>query len=183
MMDFLNIDSGFLLPENLRALRKRFKWSQEELGERIGLNRGNIASYENGTAEPKICNLVKLSRLFKVSVFDLTHSNLQDNDNYEGATLRHQNGFMHSSMPSIGHFSKEAEDFDQAVRGLHCLFRLKTKDIDEPEEKLRFAKEQFEQLYGVTEQLLKSHLDLISIVREVCEPSKPQPGDELPAST
>lgn len=172
MMDFLNIDSGFSLSENLRALRKRLKWSQEELAEKIGLNRGNIASYENGTAEPKICNLVKLAHLFNVSVFDLTHANLKDDGFYEEATLRHQNGFLQTNMPSIGHFAKEAEDFEQAIRGLNCLFRLKMKNMNELSEDMHFAKEQFDQLYGVTEQLLKSHLELIAIVKEKCAESK-----------
>ena len=179
MMDFFNIDSSFFLSENLRALRKRMKWSQEELGEQIGLNRGNIASYENGTAEPKICNLVKFAHLFNISVFDLTHTNLKDDDAYLTATLRHQNGFLQTSLPSMGHFVKEAEDFEQAIKGLHCLFRLKMKNQGILQDDFQFAKEQFEQLYGVAEQLLNSHLELISIVKEKCiENQKKETGND-----
>ncbi len=172
MEEFVNIESSFLLPENLRVLRKRLKWSQEELAEKIGLNRGNIASYENGTAEPKICNLVKLAQLFNLSVFDLTHSNLQADGFYEEATLRYKDGTSQTYLPSVGYFAKEAEDFGHAIRGLHCLFKLKTKDMGELTENMSFAKEQFDQLYGVTEQLLKSHLDLIAIVQQKCTDSK-----------
>ena len=53
-----------VLKLNIRYLRKKMNLSQEELANAIGLNRGNIASYESGTAEPKIANLVKMSKLF-----------------------------------------------------------------------------------------------------------------------
>lgn len=168
-MDF--IDSDFSLAENLRTLRRRLKWSQEELAEKIGLNRGNIASYENGTAEPKICNLVKFAHLFNISVFDLTHADLKNDDAYSAATLRHQNGFLYTGIPSIDHFVKEAEDYEQAIKGLHCLFRLKTKNMEDLAESLHFAKDQFEQLFGVTEQLLNAHLELIAVVKEKCNES------------
>jgi transcriptional regulator with XRE-family HTH domain len=168
MMDFLNNNAGFCLAENLRALRKRMKWSQEELADKVGLNRGNIASYENGTAEPKICNLVKLAHLFNLSVFDLTHANLKEDEAYTQAILQHQNGSRISNMPAIGHFFKEAEDFQQAVKGLHCLFRLKVKNVSELPEDMQFLTEQFEQLYGVTDQLLRSHLELIALIKEKC---------------
>lgn len=65
-----------VLSQNIRYLRKRQELSQEELALRVGLNRGNIASYENGTAEPKICNLLKLAQIFGISVTDLTQKDL-----------------------------------------------------------------------------------------------------------
>mgnify|MGYP001215710721 CR=1 FL=1 len=178
MMDFLNANAGFCLAENLRALRKRMKWSQEELADKVGLNRGNIASYENGTAEPKICNLVKLSHVFNISVFDLTHVNLKEDDTFEQAIVRHQNGSRLPLFPAISHFVKEAEDFQQAVKGLHCLFRLKAKNVVELPDDMRFFAEQFDQLYGLTEQLLRSHLDLITLVKEKCMKNPPTNGED-----
>ena len=74
-MDKVNEDYNLpqiYLANNIRNLRKRNSWSQEELAGKVGLNRGNIASYEKGTAEPKICNLVKIARCFGVSILELT---------------------------------------------------------------------------------------------------------------
>ena len=42
------------IASNLKVLRKSTGWSQTELAECVGLNRGNIASYESGCAEPSI---------------------------------------------------------------------------------------------------------------------------------
>lgn len=168
MMDFVKNDSGFCLAGNLRSLRKRMKWSQEELADKVGLNRGNIASYENGTAEPKICNLVKIAHLFSIPVFTLTHISLKEETSIEEATLKHQNGFAQPGPDLLGHFLREAEDFQQAIKGLHCLFRLKTKNATELPDEALHIKEQFEQLYGLSQQLMTSHTELLAIVKERC---------------
>lgn len=60
-----DVTNATFLALNLRLLRKKFQWSQEEFANRVGLNRGNIASYENGATEPKIYSLLKMSELFK----------------------------------------------------------------------------------------------------------------------
>lgn len=168
MMDLAKNEAGFCLAENLRALRKRMRWSQEELADKVGLNRGNIASYENGTAEPKICNLVKLAHLFNIPVFSLTHSNLRDEAAIEQVMVKDTNGFAQPGPDMLGHFLKEAEDFQQAIKGLHCLFRLKTKNVAELPDEALFLKEQFEQLYGLSEQLMTSHIELLGIIKEKC---------------
>ena len=179
MMDFVKNDSSFCLAENLRSLRKHMKWSQEEFADKVGLNRGNIASYENGTAEPKICNLVKIAHLFNIPVFDLTHSSLKEEGSIEQATLKQQDAFAQPGSVSLNHFMKEAEDFQQAIKGLHCLFRLKTKNaIDLPYEAV-FLKEQFEQLYGLSEQLMASHLELLAVIQSKCPKQEHVEGDRL----
>jgi transcriptional regulator with XRE-family HTH domain len=65
-----------VLRSNIRYLRKKMNLSQEDLATMIGLNRGNIASYESGTAEPRIANLVKMSKLFSVPLADLTEKKI-----------------------------------------------------------------------------------------------------------
>jgi transcriptional regulator with XRE-family HTH domain len=168
MTDFINKDSSFCLADNLRSLRKRMKWSQEELADKVGLNRGNIASYENGSAEPKICNLVKIAHLFNISVFDLTHNNLKAENSLEQATSRQHNGFAQPGPDLLGHFLKEADDFQQAIKGMDCMMRLKTKNAPELSEDANFFKDQFEHLYGLSSHLMASHLELLAIVKEKC---------------
>lgn len=160
----------YSLPENLRSLRKMMKWSQEELAEKIGLNRGNIASYENGTAEPKICNLVKMAHLFKVSVYDLTHSNLRTKEAYLNATQRNGNGTPVSVDEILKTYLTETEDFENAIKGIRCMYKLKLKNLDEIPEEMKFMQDQFEQLYSLSEELLNSHKDLLEKIRCKCQP-------------
>lgn len=57
--------------QNLRFFRKMKGLSQQEFAEKIGLNRGNIASYEKGSAEPKATNLLKIAKFFNITLSDL----------------------------------------------------------------------------------------------------------------
>ena len=59
------------LPKNLKLLRKDFGVNQTELGEATGLTRNQIASYEQGIAEPTLCNLVKIAKYFTVTLNEL----------------------------------------------------------------------------------------------------------------
>lgn len=176
-MEFNNDSSNFKLAENLRALRRRLSLSQEELADRMGLNRGNIASYEGGSAEPKICNLVKFAHLFKVSIFDLTHSNLKEEEHYIEATKRHSNGGSEAKFPIIGQYAEEAKEFESAIKGMECIFRMKLRDAGEIPSEMRFFKHQFESLHTVAQHLLKSHLELIATVKSKCKEQNQKPSD------
>ena len=172
MIDFRNDSSSFHLSENLRALRKRMCWSQEELAEKMGLNRGNIASYESGTAEPKICNLVKFARLFGISIFDLTHNDLKEDTLYEDAMQRNQNGGTSTITLAVDQYAREAKDFENAIKGLECISRMRARSNGELNEETTFYKNQFEQLHHVALHLLKSHVELIATVKSKCSDSR-----------
>ena len=168
MMDFSSNSSNFCLAENLRALRKRLGLSQEELAEKMGLNRGNIASYESGSAEPKICNLVKFAHLFRISIFDLTHSNLKEETNYVQASQRHLNG---GSSPTfaIEQYAEEAKEFESALKGMECIFKMKLREAGELPEGMEFFKQQFNQLQAVAQHLLRSHVELLATIKAKCK--------------
>ncbi|MEM9985350.1 MAG: helix-turn-helix transcriptional regulator [Bacteroidota bacterium] len=64
------------VPSNLRYLRKVSNLSQQAFAEKVGLNRGNIASYEKGSAEPSLTNLLKIARFFGVDLLDFIDRDL-----------------------------------------------------------------------------------------------------------
>lgn len=57
--------------ENLMTLRKRRGWSQEELGNQIGVTRQTVSKWEMGQSTPELEKLVELSRLFGMSIDQL----------------------------------------------------------------------------------------------------------------
>jgi transcriptional regulator with XRE-family HTH domain len=65
-----------LLAKNIKFLRIREKLSQEQFAVKIGLNRGNIASYEKGTAEPSITNILKIVKYFNIDLVELVEYDL-----------------------------------------------------------------------------------------------------------
>lgn len=57
--------------EKLMELRKQRGWSQEELGNRLGVTRQTISKWELGQTTPEMDKLLELSRLFEISLDDL----------------------------------------------------------------------------------------------------------------
>lgn len=154
------------LSSNIKVLRRKRGFSQEELAQKIGLNRGNIASYENGTAEPKICNLLKLSRIFEVSIIDLTMRDLQDEVDQLEAQVKYDN--LNGPDPEqIAHFAEKAEMLADYLEGLQKCYSYKKAKLESSEvpENLKFAFNFFDQAYDAALNLLEEHQQLISYMR------------------
>ena len=56
---------------NLIALRRSRNWSQEELGERLGVTRQTVSKWELGQTTPELEKLVELARLFGTGLDEL----------------------------------------------------------------------------------------------------------------
>ncbi len=152
------------LDKNIRFLRKRMNLSQEELAFKIGLNRGNIASYENGSAEPKVCNLLRISRLFGVSICDLAQRDLS-----EGQAASRVNGHLVSDLQDqlknpeqLEVIHSNAQRMLQMIEGLMTCSRIKLEQADNqiPQE-LRLIIVNFEELYRTARSLMDEHLSLL----------------------
>ena len=61
-----------MFAENLQALRKKKGWSQEQLAVAIGVTRQTVSKWELGSTTPELEKLLALSKLFQVSLDDLT---------------------------------------------------------------------------------------------------------------
>lgn len=57
-----------LISENIKYLRKRLGDTQGEFAEKIDLKRSLVGAYEEGRADPRISNLIKMAEVFDVSV-------------------------------------------------------------------------------------------------------------------
>lgn len=64
------------ISSNIRHLRKLSGLSQQDFAQRVGLNRGNIASYEKGSAEPGTEKLIRIARFFEVDLLDFIERDL-----------------------------------------------------------------------------------------------------------
>jgi transcriptional regulator with XRE-family HTH domain len=160
----------FFLHQNIRLLRKQLKLSQEELANRVGLNRGNIASYENGTAEPKICNLLKLSNLFGVSIIDLTQKNLDDHSHLKEASNKFQK-LNANEKELMDQFAKRAEELQSVIQSIHTCFQFKAKSMQgfEQSREMMIIAMKFEELFDASENLLHNHHALIDFINCRCK--------------
>lgn len=68
------------LKENIRYLRKKSGFTQEQLAVRLGVKRPLIGSYEEGRAIPKISVIKKISELFGITIDDLISLNISEGE-------------------------------------------------------------------------------------------------------
>jgi len=69
-----------ILNENIRILRKKNGWTQQELADRVGIKRSLVGAYEEGRAEPATQRLIKFSEVFNINVDDLIRGPIGENE-------------------------------------------------------------------------------------------------------
>jgi transcriptional regulator with XRE-family HTH domain len=66
-----------LFSKNLRYLRKRGNYKQDEISVLFNKQANTIGNWENQKSEPSLTELIKLGGYFKVSIQDLLHIDLE----------------------------------------------------------------------------------------------------------
>ncbi|MBB6447120.1 helix-turn-helix domain-containing protein [Bacillus benzoevorans] len=69
---------------NIRVLRKKQKWSQEQLAEKVNVSRQTVAKWENGEALPDIYKCQVLADFFQVSLDQLSRDMREEEINQLG---------------------------------------------------------------------------------------------------
>ena len=166
-------NNATFLATNLRLLRKDLNYSQEELAGKVGLNRGNIASYENGSAEPRICNLIKLATLFRVSIIDLTQRDLRKIKARSAHKLQDLSAIVDGDRQRMDEFVRKAEEIETVFKSLHNCCRFKTKTLGEVPRDMQILLMNFEQLHEAAQSLLCEHKALLDYIESTIEVSSP----------
>ena len=164
-MDLMNDSAKIFLNTNLRFLRKELNLSQEEMANRVGLNRGNIASYENGSAEPKICNLLKFAKIFGVSLLDLTQRDLtiKDTESVPFDSIDYQTNPQEVEI--INSFTEQAEELEVLFQSLHNCCMFKVNQIKDKPKDVQIMLAHFDQLYEASQGLLTQYQELLHFVK------------------
>ena len=158
---------GSKLASNIRHLRKQLAISQEDLAKQLGgrLNRGNIASYEKGTAEPKICNLLKLSNFYKVSVIDLTTSDLRCPVALGAARNNYQYELKEEDKAVLEKFYEQAAELKKVMESVQVCHEFKLKSMENVPPGLQCVTSNFNQLCDAGGMLMKAHNELLEFVK------------------
>lgn len=64
--------------DNLRGLRKKKGYSQEDLAEKVGVSRQSVSKWECGEAYPEMENILALCTIFKCKLNDIVHEDMVD---------------------------------------------------------------------------------------------------------
>ena len=60
-----------MLENRLREFRARFKWTQQDLADSIGVTRQTIGLIEKGDYSPSVTMALKIAKSFNVTVEDI----------------------------------------------------------------------------------------------------------------
>jgi len=156
------------IASNLKVLRKRLGWSQSELAEKVGLNRGNIASYESGSAEPSICKLLRISNLLNIHLRDITRRDLSQPEELLLAQLTYDEQKL-EEKERLAQIRQNAIEVTELIQSSKRLFDYKRKNLNNPCKEADLFAAQYEQLFMVTQQLLNDHRELLGEVGCQCK--------------
>ncbi|QBD75028.1 XRE family transcriptional regulator [Ktedonosporobacter rubrisoli] len=62
-----------MISRNLRSLRKRHGYSQEEVADKISVSRQAVAKWESGETVPDLANAMQLAEIYHVSLDQLVN--------------------------------------------------------------------------------------------------------------
>lgn len=69
-----------IVSQNLKYLRRRSGFTQEQMAEKIGIKRSLLGAYEEGRADPRLNNLLRISEIFGIAVDNLIGLDLTQSD-------------------------------------------------------------------------------------------------------
>jgi len=182
-MDVSKLIIGNKLAANIRHLRKQLSISQEDLAKQLNLNRdkvaayekgtaepkilnrGNIASYEKGTAEPKICNLLNLANFYKVSVIDLTTSDLRCPIALGSARNNYRYELKAEDKVVLEKFREQAAELKKVMESVQVCHEFKLKSMDNVPSGLQCVVASYNQLHDVSAMLIKAQDELLEFVK------------------
>lgn len=123
-----------LLGKKIKELRNKHKYTQTELANRLGVTRATIAAYENDSRQPSYEVLVKLTRIFKVSLDYLVLNKQMEtvcveglSENEIGAVQALITYFRHSRMIDDFYDDKPLDKKDKRT----LIDEYYSKDIDD----------------------------------------------------
>lgn len=143
------------LAQNIRFLRKSLKLSQEELANRLGIKRSNVAAYESKNVEPRLRIILEMARLFNVSVESLISKNiaiLEHVDEFGTQTISNNtkgNSVTDIDEGEIQAFIDKSIKIRKVLEGFKAFYSFKkSKMIDQTpdQQKLVFDIDNFIQL-------------------------------------
>jgi len=167
------------LSQNIRFLRKKQGLSQEEFAQKVGLNRGNIASYEKGIAEPKMENLLSIAKFFNISVLRLAEEPIFELKN-TGVLVEKSEIILDEILNTVENDEQmlnQVQQFDNSVNeianiinGFNNYHHYKMRNLKDISPELNKMAVDFEELYDISKKLIEQHKHLIYNIKEYLKP-------------
>ncbi len=108
--------------QKIKSLRKGLRLSQEELSDKIDVDRSNISAWETDKAEPRWANIKAMAKLFGVSI-----EQLLDDDDIKQPNPGDQNNVVYSALALVISEIAELKAHNEGTTPQEALNALKKK--------------------------------------------------------
>ncbi len=102
------------LAQNIQALRKKNHWSQEEFAAKMDVSRQAVSKWESGNSIPDLEKLIRMSKLFQVSIDDLLEANLEDEEEEPPIELNVQQEELEDDLAKLEKSLQQLEQENEA---------------------------------------------------------------------
>lgn len=118
---------------NIRALRRKYNWTQRELADKMDKAYITIGDYERGKAVPPLVTILQLCEIFQVDLHTIVYQDIE------------KDGLLSAAAESP--LSNEVEQLRDQLRTQHQLTELQQQRLRTLEREIR------EQAPGLAERL------------------------------
>ncbi len=139
MIEVKKTTKTMYLGGNIRLIRKKWRYRQEEFGKKFDVQGQSISTYEKGSSEPRIGFLIRLSELSGIGVNDLCLRPLRESEIPEKPFYAPQVSAPFVDEERSNYESLRPEDLADPLYNAHILVaevkKLKAK-VEELEKRL-----------------------------------------------
>lgn len=157
------------LSQNIRFLRKKYKYSQEDLAAKLNIKRSNIAAYESKNVEPRLRIVLEIAKTFDISIDALVAKPLSEGQEYDtfNTTIdpleANNELFIDKNGEEVTSFIEKSIKIRKILEGFKAFYTMKKnniKDITDEKERVIFDIDNFvnlmEHLLTYNENVIKA---------------------------
>jgi transcriptional regulator with XRE-family HTH domain len=161
--------------KNLKYLRQKSRLSQEELAALVGLNRGNIASYEKQSAEPSMINLLQIGKFFNTELSDLIGKDLSLHNDLihqvgEGGSFNGQKAkkllvaTLEENRDKIERFRKRSDEMARILDGFRQFHKFRMENAAQLSDDVKKLALDYEKLLDVLQEVLSTNHNMMELL-------------------
>lgn len=158
-----------VLAQNVKFLRKLYKYSQEDLASKLNIKRSNVAAYESKNVEPRLRIVLEIAKVFDISIDALVSKPLEEGDLYdrfnadENIKPFHNELEIDQSSEEVHLFIQKSIKIRKILEGFKAFYTMKKssiKDLTDEKERVIFDIDNFvnlmEHLLTYNENVIKA---------------------------
>lgn len=166
-------DKQNVLSNNIKYLRKKIGYNQEQLANALSINRSNIAAYEAKNIEPRLRIILEMSKLFDVDLRTFLQTKINDKTDLDESgkgnkevkgNIINNSGF--STKVNIDAFVDKSVKIKKILIGLKSFHQFRRNNLKDRTKEQENILSDIDNFIMLMEHLLLNNENLINILNK-----------------